>query len=56
VVAFSAKSAVAFSLSPGNVYDVPEGQKLLVSLKGEGIPFLMDRAYEGGQAREFVAK
>jgi transposase len=56
VVTSSAKTAVAFSLSPGNAHDAPEGQKLLANLKGEGVPLLMDRAYEGDKTREFVTK
>lgn len=42
MVTFSAKSAVVFGLSPGNVHDASEGQKLLVNLKGEGISFLIN--------------
>jgi len=56
MVTSSAKTAVAFSLSPGNAHDAPEGQKLLATLNGNGVPLLMDRAYEGDQTREFATK
>jgi transposase len=56
MITSSTRTAVAFSLSPGNAHDAPEGQKLLATLNGKGVPLLMDRAYEGDQTREFVTK
>ena len=52
----SDKTAVAFSLSLGNVHDAPEGQKLLATLNGKGAPLLMDRAYESDKMRELAKK
>lgn len=52
----SAKTVVAFSLSSGNAHDAPEGQKLLATLNGKGVPLLMDRAYESNKMREFAKK
>ena len=48
MVASSDRDVVAFSLSPGNLHDAPEGRKLLEQL-GEAtgtIHLVMDRAYE----------
>jgi len=52
----SKRTAVAFSLSLGNVHDAPEGQKLLATLNGKGAPLLMDRAYESDKMRELAKK
>ena len=54
MVASSATTAVAFSLSPGNAHDAPEGRKLLATLRGYSTPLLMDRAYEGDETRELA--
>ena len=48
MVASSDRDAVAFSLSPGNAHDAPEGRKLLEQI-GEAqhtTSLVMDRAYE----------
>jgi transposase len=43
-------------LSPGNAHDAPEGRELLRELgpMPEGLPMLMDRAYEGNETRQLV--
>jgi transposase len=43
-------------LTPGNDHDAPAGRALLEELgpMPEGIPMLMDRAYEGDQTRQLV--
>ena len=49
--------AVAFSLSPGQAGDAPEGRKLLKSLENcgwEGAQVIMDKAYEGDETRQLV--
>ena len=53
MVTTSAKTALTFSLSPGNSHDAPEGRKLLGTIEGNGECYiLMDRAYEGDQTRQ----
>jgi transposase len=44
------------ALSPGNAHDAPQGRALLEELgpMPEGLPMLMDRAYEGDQTRQLV--
>ena len=56
VIAADARTALIFSLSPGQTYDRPEGHKLLDRLGPRwGDPFLvMDRAYEGDETRQLV--
>jgi transposase len=43
-------------LSPGNDHDAPQGRLLLEQLgpMPEGLPMLMDRAYEGDETRQLV--
>jgi transposase len=43
-------------LSPGNAHDAPAGRPLLNELGPvpEGLPMLMDRAYEGNETRQLV--
>ena len=55
-VAADARTAVTFSLSPGQAHDAPEGRKLLHRLgKRQGkLPLLMDRAYEGNRTRQLA--
>src|ERR1017187_9479617 len=55
-VAADARTAIAFSLSPGNDHDAPQGRLLLEQLgpMPEGLPMLMDRAYEGDETRQLV--
>ena len=50
MVAADARTAVTFSLSPGNAGNALEGRKLLKSLENqgwEGTHVIMDKAYEG---------
>ena len=57
MVAAGAKTAVTFSLSPGQAGDAPEGRKLLNTLKNsgwEGAHVIMDKAYEGDETRQLV--
>ncbi len=56
MVAADARTAVIFALSPGNAHDAPEGRALLEDLgpMPEGLPMLMDKAYEGNETRQLV--
>jgi transposase len=56
LVAADARTAVNFRLSPGNAHDAPEGRELLRGLGPipEGLPLLMDRAYEDSETRELA--
>jgi hypothetical protein len=55
MIAVDHKTAVIFSLSPGNAGDAPEGRKLLESMKDcdrEGPKVIMDKACEGTETRQ----
>jgi transposase len=57
MVAAGHNRAVAFSLSPGQAGDAPEGRKLLKGLENcgwEGAQVIMDKAYEGDETRQLV--
>ena len=56
MVAADARTAIVFSLSPGHDHDAPHGRALLEELgpMAEGLPLLMDRAYEGNETRQLV--
>jgi hypothetical protein len=56
MVAADARTAIVFALSPGNEHDAPHGRDLLEELgpMPEGLPLLMDRAYEGNETRQLV--
>ena len=56
MVAADARTAIVFSLSPGHEHDAPHGRDLLAELGDmpEGLPLLMDRAYEGDETRQLV--
>jgi transposase len=56
LVAADARTALTFALSPGPAHDAPEGRELLRDLgpMPEGLPMLMDRAYEGEETRQLV--
>ena len=56
MVAADARTAITFSLSPGQARDAPEGRKLLHHLGPQhGNPsLLMDRAYEGNETRQLA--
>ena len=47
---------IAFALSPGNDHDAPHGRTLLQELgpMPEGLPLLMDCAFEGDETRQLV--
>ena len=56
MVAADARTAIVFALSPGHEHDAPHGRALLAELgpMPEGLPLLMDRAYEGNETRQLV--
>ena len=56
MVAADARTAITFALSPGNDHYAPHGRALLETLgpMPEGLPMLMDRAYEGNETRQLV--
>jgi transposase len=56
MVAADDRTAITFALSPGNDHDAPHGRALLEELgpMPEGLPMLMDRAYEGNETRQLV--
>ena len=56
LVAANERMALTFALSPGQAHDAPEGRKLLTrwQRRPDGVPMVMDRAYEGDQTRQLV--
>ena len=56
MVAADARTAVAFSLSPGQAHDAPEGRKLLNKLEkpANNPAMIMDKAYEDDATRQLV--
>src|SRR5215510_6066618 len=56
MVAADARTAIVFSLSPGHDHDAVHGRALLDELgpMPEGLPLVMDRAYEGNETRQLV--
>ena len=56
MVAADARTAITFSLSPGQVHDAPEGRKLLRTLPQaeSAVCLVMDRAYEGAETRQLA--
>ena len=56
MVAADARTAITFSLSPGNVHDAEPGRQVLERLAGnQSIKYvIMDKAYEGDQTRQLV--
>ena len=56
MVAADARTAVTFSLSPGQAGDAPEGRAFLKRLGPPDRPLhlLMDKAYEGNETRQFA--
>ena len=56
MVAADARTAVTFSLSPGQAHDAPEGRALLSQLGAANRPLhlLMDRACEGNETRQLA--
>src|SRR5918992_4042230 len=56
LVAADERTALTFALSPGHAHDAPEGRKLLTAWqrRPDGVPMVMDRAYEGDETRQLV--
>jgi transposase len=56
MVSANSRTALTFSLSPGNAHDAPEGRKLLEQFgpTESKIPIIMDRAYEGDPNRQLA--
>ena len=56
MVAADARTAITFSLSPGQAHDAPEGRALLGRLGAPSRPLhlVMDRAYEGNETRQLA--
>ena len=56
MVAADARTAMTFSLSPGQAHDAPEGRKLLHRLgpQQKDLSIVMDRAYEGNETRQLA--
>jgi transposase len=56
MVAADARTAITFSLSPGQDHDAPAGRELLRTLGPVEVPvyMIMDRAYEGDETRQLV--
>ncbi|HEY5732458.1 MAG TPA: IS5 family transposase, partial [Methyloceanibacter sp.] len=56
MVAADARTAITFSLSPGQAHDAPEGRALLSRLGAPSRPLhlIMDRAYEGNETRQLA--
>ena len=56
MVAADARTAITFSLSPGEAHDGVEGRKLLKTLppQSQTLHVIMDRAYEGNETRQLV--
>ena len=56
MVAADARTAITFSLSPGEAHDGVEGRKLLQTLPPprRTLHVIMDRAYEGNETRQLV--
>ena len=56
MVAADARSAIAFSLTPGQAHDAPAGRELLRTLTHlpRHCRLLMDRAYEGNETRQLA--
>ena len=56
MVAADARTAITFSLSPGQAHDAPEGRKLLNRLGQQhgSLSLIMDRAYEGNETRQLA--
>jgi len=56
MVAADARTAITFSLSPGQAHDAPAGRELLKRLGPQqgGLHLLMDRAYQGDETRQLA--
>ena len=58
MVAADARTAIAFSISPGQASDAPQGRELLKHLcrRRDGLELAMDRAYEGDETRQLALR
>ena len=56
MVAADARTAITFSLTPGQAHDAPAGRALLRRLgpQRETLHLVMDRAYEGDETRQLA--
>ena len=56
MVAADARTAISFSLSPGQAHDAAEGRELIKHLGKPAWPvhLVMDRAYEGAETRQLA--
>jgi len=56
MVAADARTALTFSLSPGQAHDAPAGRELLQTLSGlpRRCRLIMDRAYQGDETRQLA--
>jgi transposase len=56
MVAADARTAITFSLSPGQAHDAPEGRELLKRLGAPSRPLhlIMDRAYGGNETMQLA--
>ncbi|KKJ94831.1 transposase [Stutzerimonas stutzeri] len=56
MVAADARTALTFSLSPGQAHDAPAGRELLrrMGTQAQPLHLLMDRAYEGNETRQLA--
>lgn len=56
MVAADARTAITFSLSPGQAHDAPAGRQLLHRLgpQCQQLHLVMDRAYEGDETRQLA--
>jgi transposase len=56
MVAADARTALTFSLSPGQAHDAPAGRELLRTITGlpRRCRLVMDRAYEGNETRQLA--
>lgn len=56
MVAADARTAITFSVSPGQAHDAPEGRALLSRLgpPNRALYLIMDRAYEGNETRQLA--
>lgn len=56
MVAANARTAIAFSLSPGHAHDAAPGGELLkhIGKSSCSLPLVMDRAYEGNATRQLA--
>lgn len=56
MVAADAKTAIIFSLSPGQLHDAPQGRSLIKALaeKYQGTYIIMDKAYQDNKTRQLV--